>query len=184
MLRAAIPGRRLSDNPNPPDLTFFSLRRDMQASSIRTKEIIAALHRRLDSVVIMATRGVMQLTKLRLVYSEYGGSSEALRQFIASGKVIDWARTHPHVHVSVEIANGKHPLVEGEYRSGFPKQVSVRNESIKRVETVMNMLHNSSGRKMTKLKKPVISATPSVQGVWTPMLNLNETPFQVTIVED
>jgi len=126
----------------------------------------------------------MQLTKLRLVYCEYGGSSAAVRDYIASGKIIDWAKAHPHVHVSVEIHNGKHPRVEGEYRSGYPKQVTVGNEPIKRLEGVMDMLHNSSGRKMTKLKKPVITATPSVQGVWTPMLNLKETPFQVSIVED
>lgn len=126
----------------------------------------------------------MQLTKLRLAYCEYGGSSAAIRDYISSGSIIDWARSHPHVHVKVEIRNGKHPLVEGEYRSGYPKQVSVGNESKLRIQNVMDMLYNSSGRKMKQLKKPVITATPSVQGVWTPMLNLQDKTFQVTIVED
>eukprot|EP00544_Gedaniella_sp_CCMP2646_P002883 CAMPEP_0202508260 /NCGR_PEP_ID=MMETSP1361-20130828/52155_1 /ASSEMBLY_ACC=CAM_ASM_000849 /TAXON_ID=210615 /ORGANISM="Staurosira complex sp., Strain CCMP2646" /LENGTH=132 /DNA_ID=CAMNT_0049142429 /DNA_START=62 /DNA_END=460 /DNA_ORIENTATION=- len=132
----------------------------------------------------MATRGVMQLTKLQLVYCEYGGSSAAMRDYIASGKIIDWARQHESVDVVVQVQNGKHPLIRGEYKTGFPKQVSVRNESIHRIETVMDMLHNSSGRKMTQLKKPVITATPSIQGVWTPMLNLQDKQFQVTIYED
>jgi hypothetical protein len=48
----------------------------------------------------------------------------------------------------------------------------------------MDMMHNSSGRKITKLRKPVITATPSVQGVWTPMLHLQDTPFSVKIVEE
>lgn len=132
----------------------------------------------------MATRGVMQLTKLQLVYCEYGGSSAAMRDYISSGKIIEWARNHSHVHVSVNVQNGKHPLVRGEYRTGFPKQISVKNESTHRIETAMDMLHNSSGRKMTSLKKPVITATPSVQGVWTPMLNLQDKQFNITIHED
>jgi large subunit ribosomal protein L43 len=132
----------------------------------------------------MATRGVMQLTKLQLVYCEYGGSSAAMRDYIASGKIIDWARQHEYVDVVVQVQNGKHPLIRGEYKTGFPKQISVGNQSIHRIETVMDMLHNSSGRKMTQLKKPVITATPSIQGVWTPMLNLQDKQFQVTIYED
>lgn len=134
----------------------------------------------------MATRGVFQLKKLRLVYCEYGGSSAAVRDFVRNGKIIDWAKKYPYISVKVEIKNGKHPLIQGEYRSGNPKQVSVRNASQTRVQQVMEMLHNSSGRKMTPLKKPVLTATPSVQGVWTPMLNLtnnDETPFKITMVE-
>ena len=133
---------------------------------------------------IMATRGVMQLTKLQLVYCEYGGSSAAVRDYISSGKIIDWARQSFACARFVQVQNGKHPLIRGEYKTGFPKQISVRNESIHRIETVMDMLHNSSGRKMTQLKKPVITATPSVQGVWTPMLNLQDKQFKVTIHED
>jgi large subunit ribosomal protein L43 len=132
----------------------------------------------------MATRGVMQLTKLRLVYCEYGGSSAAVRDYIGSGKIIEWAKDHPHVKVSVEVRNGNHPFVEGEYRSGKPKQVTVKNETQGQLRKVMDMLQNSSGRKITKLRKPVITATPSVQGVWTPMLHLQDTPFSVKIVEE
>ena len=126
----------------------------------------------------------MQLTKLRLIYCEYGGSSAAVRDYIGSGKIIEWAQQHPHVHVSVEIRNGKHPYVIGDYRTGMPKQVTVKNEPTKRIPQVLDMMYNSSGRKITKLKQPVITATPSVQGVWTPMLELKDTKFQVQIVEE
>jgi hypothetical protein len=73
---------------------------------------------------------------------------------------------------------------EGGYRSGKPKQVSVKNETPDRIEKVMDMMRNSSGRKITKLRKPVITAPPSVQGVWTQMLHLQDVPFSVKIVEE
>lgn len=131
----------------------------------------------------MATRGVMQLQKLRLVYCEYGGSSAALRDYISSGKIIDWATNHSNAHVKVEVRNGKHPIVEGDYVTGRPKQVCVKNSTPKAIQQVMDMLYNSSGRKIAKLRKPVITATPSIQGIWTPMLNLKgEKPFDIKIV--
>ena len=126
----------------------------------------------------------MQLTRLRLVYCEHGGSSAAVREFIGSHKIIKWAEEHPHVKISVDVRNGRHPFVEGEYLSGKPKVICVKNETPHQVKKVMDMLFNSSGRKITKLRKPVITATPSIQGVWTPMLHLQDTPFPVKFVEE
>jgi large subunit ribosomal protein L43 len=126
----------------------------------------------------------MQLSKLRLVYCEHGGSSAAVREFIGSDKIINWAKEHPHVNVSVEVRNGHHPFVEGQYVSGKPKVITVKNETSQELKKVMDMLYNSSGRKITKLRKPVITATPSIQGVWTPMLHLQDTPFQVKFIEE
>ena len=84
--------------------------------------------------------------------------------------------------MEVKIRNGKHPFVEGEYVSGKPKQIGVKNEDMKRIYQVMDMLKNSSGRKMTRLNRPVITQTPSVQGVWTPMLNLQDVQFDIQMV--
>ena len=128
----------------------------------------------------MATRGVFQLQQLRLVYSEHGGSSRTVRDYISSGRIIEWARQHPTVQVEVRVRNGKHPLVEGSYRTGQPKQTTLRNEPTERIETVMDRMYNSSGRKLKKLTKPIVTQTPSVQGVWTPMLDLSaEKAFQI-----
>ena len=38
----------------------------------------------------MATRGVTQLQKLTLKYCEYGGSSRAMRDYIANGQLAAW----------------------------------------------------------------------------------------------
>ena len=128
----------------------------------------------------MATRGVKQLQKLTLVYCEHGGSSRTLREYVASGRVVDFARANPSVEVEVAVRNGRHPHVAAEYRSGWAKQVCVKNEGMGRIGRVMSMLRDSSGRKMAaRLGGPVRTQTPSVQGIWTPFLHLGETEFRV-----
>jgi large subunit ribosomal protein L43 len=130
----------------------------------------------------MATRGIFQLQTLKICYCEFGGSSRAVRDFISSGRIVSWATDHPQVQVELKVRNGKHPFLEGDYISGQPKQIGVKNEDTKRIYQVMDMLKNSSGRKMKRLNRPVITQTPSVQGVWTPMLNLQNVEFDIEIV--
>lgn len=127
----------------------------------------------------MATRGVKQLTKLTLSYCEHGGSSRTIREFISSGRVIDFARENPTVEVSVKPRNGHHPFILGHYRTGRSKQISVKNEELARLYKVIEMLNNSSGRKITKITKPILTQTPSIQGVWTPMLDIEQTSFNI-----
>lgn len=126
----------------------------------------------------------MQLTKLRLFYCQVGGSSKAVRQYLESGRIVEWAEKNPEVRVEVKVRNGHHPYIQGRYRTAKnPKQICVKNETPRKIEQVMDTLRNTSGRKVKKLSKPVVTDTPSVQGIWTPMLNLRETPFSVQIVE-
>ena len=134
----------------------------------------------------MATRGVVQLRKLTLKYCEYGGSSRALREYISNGRLAAWASQHPDTLVEVKVKNGHHPLVKGEYLSGSVQhQVTVKNyKHWHHVEEVCQMMADRSGRKITKITTPVLTDTPSVQGVWTPFLNLQHEPdFHVTIHE-
>ena len=140
----------------------------------------------------MATRGVFQLTKLHINCCEHGGSSRALRNYIGNGKLAAWAAEHPHVEIHVVRRNGKHPFVEADYITNTNKktschQISVKNyESWKQIEGVLDTLSNRSGRKITKITKSVVTDTPSIQGIWTPFLNLHmqqDTPFQISFVD-
>jgi large subunit ribosomal protein L43 len=136
----------------------------------------------------MATRGVFQLSKLSLHYCEVGGSSRAMREYLGNGQLTAWASAHPHVAIEVKRRNGHHPYVHADYLTSSKKtlhQVSVKNyESWDQVEQVLEMLSNRSGRKITKITKPVLTDTPSIQGVWTPFLNLQHEPaFEIQIVE-
>lgn len=122
----------------------------------------------------MATRGVVQLSRLTLQYCEHGGSSRAVREYLARGRLAAWAALRPDTTVEVRVRNGHHPVVRGEYRSDVVQhQVSVKNyDSWRHVQDVCRMLADRSGRKITRITAPVLTDTPTVQGVWTPFLNL------------
>ena len=132
----------------------------------------------------MATRGVFQLQKLRLYYCEHGGSSRAMRDFLGSGKLVDWATDHPHVEIIVQPRNGNHPYIRAAYRTqAATHQICVKNSTEEKIMDTVDKLHNRSGRKIKKMVKPVVTATPSIQGIWTPMLNLRDKPSSIRFVE-
>mmetsp|Transcript_12192 Transcript_12192/g.19255 ORF Transcript_12192/g.19255 Transcript_12192/m.19255 type:complete len:137 (+) Transcript_12192:272-682(+) len=136
----------------------------------------------------MATRGVFQLNKLVINYCEHGGSSIAVRDYLASGKLVDWAKERPHLNINVRVRNGKHPYVQAHYESSpdVRHQICIKSSDVNQpnIPKVLYQLYNRSGRKITKFTKPLYTDTPSVQGVWTPALNLHMTPeFPMEIKE-
>ena len=72
--------------------------------------------------------------------------------------------------------------MRGDYLSGNFKQECVKNRPVKELVEALERLKNSSGRKLKKFTKPVITQTPSVQGVWTPMLDISKEQWDVRIV--
>lgn len=152
----------------------------------------------------MATRGVFQLQKLNIFYCEYGGSSKVIRDYLkdANAGMIKWAKEHPHVQIDVKVKNGKHPHVKADYltitKHKYKKKLNQNvvdnihqiclksNKSFTpNIENIFNQLYNRSGRKIKKFTKSIYTDTPSIQGVWTPSLNLHITPeFPMTFVED
>ena len=132
----------------------------------------------------MATRGINQLKKLSVRYCEIGGSSGTVREYLSrSPHLVDFARDNPHVRIIVKPRNGHHPYIQGEYVTGQAKQICVKNTTEKRIFQVIDMLRNTSGRKIVRLGGLAVRGDcASVQGVWTPMLNLREGPFDIDIV--
>lgn len=136
----------------------------------------------------MATRGVYQLKKLTLKYCEVGGSSRAMREFIGDGHLVQWATERPHINIEVQRRQNRHPVVHADYLTNtenYLHQVSVKNyESWEDVQAVLEQLSNRSGRKIKKITKPIVTDTPSIQGIWTPFLNLQHEPaFKVQFVD-
>ena len=142
----------------------------------------------------MATRGIQQLQKLSIRYCEHGGSSATIRSYLQhspsspQNHLINFATSNPSVKIIIKPRNGHHPYIQGEYLTGPSKQICVKNCSEGRIKEVMAMLVNTSGRKITRLGGLAVRGDcVSVQGVWTPMLNLGtenmKDSFQVKIVE-
>lgn len=136
----------------------------------------------------MATRGIFQCQKLSLFYCEHGGSSKAVRDFLASDNLIQWAKERPHLAIQVRVRNGKHPYVKADYLTSrsHAHQICLKSNEARSpdIQKVLDQLYNRSGRKITKFTKPVYTQTPTVQGIWTPALNLHLTPeFPLEIKE-
>lgn len=157
----------------------------------------------------MATRGIFQCKTITLRYCEYGGSSRAVRDYLASGELIDWASTRPSVKIEVQVKNGKHPNIRADYATqsvsnkscnggnGIPskpvihqvclkssgiytgnKDLNDDNKNPNYVQDAFDKLYNKSGRKMKKFTQPIYTDTPSIQGVWTPSLDLHLVPAE------
>ena len=146
-----------------------------------TVKIEAAFSKQRD--LIMATRGVKQLQKLSIYYCEHGGSSQYVREFIRSGGIIKLAQENPTVEIICQVRPAKHPFIKGDYLTGYGKQVCVKNESFKIIRQTINRLLWSSGRKIKKFEKPVLTNTPSVQGMWAPMLDIAQQNWDIKLVD-
>jgi large subunit ribosomal protein L43 len=133
----------------------------------------------------MATRGIPQLQKLRIRYCEHGGSSAAIRSYLSSSPhLLNFATSNPHITIIVKPRNGAHPYIEGQYITGKSKQICIKNTDENRIVEVINVLRNTSGRKITRLGGLAVRGDCiSIQGVWTPMLSLQDTTFDMQIME-
>ncbi|DBA03545.1 TPA: hypothetical protein N0F65_011446 [Lagenidium giganteum] len=122
----------------------------------------------------MATKGVWQLQKLTIRYCQYGGSSRYVRQLLADERFLRFVEENPQVQFQTELKGARHPVLIGDYITNERKVVDVKNQDEKFVLQMMQRLRDTSGRKMTKMKRPVISKRPSVQGIWQPDIKFPE----------
>uniref|UniRef100_A0A7S2RB73 Large ribosomal subunit protein mL43 n=1 Tax=Mucochytrium quahogii TaxID=96639 RepID=A0A7S2RB73_9STRA len=113
----------------------------------------------------MCSRGVWQLEKLTIRYCQNGGSSKGIRKFIRHD-VIKFAEENPQVSVQTVLKPNRHPIIVAEYKKG-PSQVhSCRNYDRDEINGIVNDVRDRTGRLITRIKKPVYSNTPSIQGEW------------------
>ena len=108
-------------------------------------------------------RGVPQLQKLVVRYCPHGGSSRGARAFVFE-EFAKFAEANPAVECRSELGRGKHPVVRGSYVWGDDKVLDCKNRSSADVLKMAEVLRNSSGRKMLRFEKPVVSEKPSIQG--------------------
>eukprot|EP00946_MAST-07B_sp_MAST-7B-sp1_P002160 g2160.t1 len=117
----------------------------------------------------MCSRGVWQLRELVLQYCVHSGSSRGARKLIREG-LVPWCERNPQVQVRAEIRSGRHPCLRAEYLNGNTKVVGVKNLLPLEIEGYMTDLRNQIGKKVSAVKKDVVTDTPSLQGSWTPVL--------------
>lgn len=96
----------------------------------------------------MATRGVFQLSKLRVHYCDCGGSSRGVRDFIRQNSV-KFAKENPATEVETVMRRGYHPFLFGEYLDGTHKMITVKNLTPKEIVNYATVLRNSGSGKVS-----------------------------------
>ncbi|KAI9598730.1 thioredoxin-like protein [Syncephalis fuscata] len=110
---------------------------------------------------------VLQCRKLVFQYCEKSGSSRGINEYLKT-HLIPFAKENPQIEILVTPRPAKHPIIRGYYLNGREKIVCVRNTEPKRIAETVQLLRDTSGMKVKVFKKPVISDTPSVRGIWSP----------------
>ncbi|KAL1936145.1 hypothetical protein VTP01DRAFT_279 [Rhizomucor pusillus] len=111
---------------------------------------------------------VLQCKKLVFNYCERWGSNKGMIEYIKKD-LIDFAKKNPQIEILVQPRPHHHPVIRGYYLNGRDKVICTRNMTPKEISDKVNLLRDSSGAKMKNLaKKPVISTTESVRGIWSP----------------
>ncbi|KAI8388664.1 thioredoxin-like protein [Radiomyces spectabilis] len=111
---------------------------------------------------------ILQCRKMVFNYCEHWASNKGMIQYIKKD-LANFAREHPQIEIVVQPRPGHHPVIRGYYLNGRDKVICARNMQPNEISKKVSLLRDSSGEKMKNLaKKPVISTTESVRGIWSP----------------
>ncbi|CAO3637636.1 unnamed protein product [Mucor hiemalis] len=110
---------------------------------------------------------VLQCRKMVFNYCEKWGSNKGMIEYIR--KI---SPTLPRSILKLKLLFNLDlliPIVRGYYLNGRDKVICTRNLTPAEINTKVELLRDSSGDKIKNLtKRPVISTTESVRGIWSP----------------
>ncbi|XP_071491556.1 large ribosomal subunit protein mL43-like [Diadema antillarum] len=124
-------------------------------------------------------RYICQLQRLTFQFSKVHGTSRGVRDFLEED-IIDFARKNPQIVLYVTPHNKfSSPRVVAEFLNGQKRSVQLskldRDEVAKQVE----LLRTQSGNDVVRIRKPIHTDFPSIQGTWHPFAN-KQTDLNVT----
>ncbi|KAK5581550.1 hypothetical protein RB653_001586 [Dictyostelium firmibasis] len=118
----------------------------------------------------MSKNGVWQLKKLAINYCEFSGSSKYIRNVLNSS-ISEFKQLNPQIELEQNIKRGSHPFLTATYESGVTKTVPLRGRTEDKVLKHIQNLRDISGSKPRKFGDRYITKTESIQGLWHPFIN-------------
>ncbi|XP_006630967.1 large ribosomal subunit protein mL43 [Lepisosteus oculatus] len=115
-------------------------------------------------------RYVCQLKRLSLVFSKVGQSSLGAREYIEEG-VVDFARQNPGIVVYVSPQSHTVPKLVAEYLNGAVKEEQIASKTSQEIAQLITKLTGQSGLEVIRIRKPIHTDSPSIQGQWHPFTN-------------
>jgi hypothetical protein len=91
----------------------------------------------------MSSRGIAQLARLNLVYSDYAHSSQTFREFLLSEFYLDFKRDHPTIEFRPLMSRNTHPYVTAFYINGYLKEIPLRLRNLPEIVEDLTYLASS-----------------------------------------
>jgi len=79
-----------------------------------------------------------------------------------------FAKENPQIEIIVAPRPNKIPIIRGVYINGREKVIAVDGLEIQQILQKAQLLRDSSGAKLKRITKPVISLNESVRGMFSP----------------
>ncbi len=96
----------------------------------------------------MSIKGVRQMQKLLVRYSDYDGSSRGVKDWMRN-HLVSFAAANPEVEIITELKRNKHPFLKGFYRNENTKVITVKNLDSDEIQSYAMQLRNQCGRRVS-----------------------------------
>ncbi|XP_077992490.1 large ribosomal subunit protein mL43-like [Glandiceps talaboti] len=116
-------------------------------------------------------RYVSQLQRITFQFCKMNGQSRGVRDFIEND-LIDFSRKNPGtvVYVTPDKKYGE-PNIVGEYLNGNIRKIEVKKMTQEQIRDNVSLLRTQSGVDVVRMRKPMHTDNPTIQGLWTPFTN-------------
>lgn len=125
-------------------------------------------------------RYVNQIARLTLKFCKSAGGSREMRRFVET-KLVDTAKENPGCVIYIKPRLFKTPVMKAEYLNGQEQYHNFYRMSCAEIDAWVKWFLTRSGNELFRLKRPITTYKPTVQGIWTPFLfrdpQLNLTKF-------
>ncbi|XP_031616012.1 39S ribosomal protein L43, mitochondrial [Oreochromis aureus] len=115
-------------------------------------------------------RYVCQLKRISIIFSKKAQSSLGARDFIEEG-VVDYANKNPGTVVYVSPQPCRVPKIVAEYLNGNVREETITSKTSQQISELLTKLTNQSGLEIIRIRKPIHTDSPSIQGLWHPFTN-------------